>query len=207
MKDATLYYFHDPMCSWCWGFSQSLNDLRQGLPPNVAFKRILGGLAPDNSAGMSPELRLQIQSSWRRIEAMIPTIKFNFDYWEKCQPRRSTYPSCRAVIAARQQGEQYDELMTKAIQSAYYQQARNPSLDETLIEIASELKLDSLAFAESLNSASTVQALEKEIQFSRDLDIESFPSLVLQVGEKNFPIALDYLNANTMLKMISIRTG
>jgi len=203
MKPITLYYFHDPMCSWCWGFSNALRELRLGLMANIAFTRILGGLAADNSATMPIELQHQIQNGWRRIESMIPGIKFNFDYWAHCQPRRSTYAACRAVIAARRQGEQYDEIMTKAIQTAYYQQARNPSLDSTLIDIAGEQGLDQERFAVDLNSDTVNISLQKEIEFSRNLDVDSFPSLILMIDDKAIPIGIDYLNAETMLTMIS----
>ena len=129
-----LYYVHDPMCSWCWGFSSTLEALIAALPEGITFQRLLGGLAEDTDEPMDEETRAMVQSSWQRIEANIPGIKFNFDFWEKCQPRRSTYPACRAVLAARRQGR--DEDMNKAIQAAYYQQARNPSDDSTLLELA-----------------------------------------------------------------------
>jgi len=202
MNAITLYYFHDPMCSWCWGFSTSLRELRQGLPASVVFKRVLGGLAPDSSETMSDTLRQQIQNSWRRIESSIPGIKFNFDYWRLCQPRRSTYASCRAVIAARLQGAEFDEAMTKAIQIAYYQQARNPSLDDTLIEIAGEIGLDSDQFARQLNSDLVNETLQQEIRFSRELDVDSFPSLLLAIDDKAIPIGLDYLDAGNILATI-----
>jgi len=208
MNAITLYYFHDPMCSWCWGFSQALSELRRGLPETIQFKRVLGGLAADNSEIMPQQLQTQIQSGWARIEALVPGVKFNFDYWTLCQPRRSTYASCRAVIAARvicppELSAEYDEKMTKAIQAAYYQQARNPSLDETLIEIAAEIGLERQAFAEALNSEQVNQTLAKEIEFSRSLDVNSFPSLVLMIGEEDIPIGLDYVDAGKMLNMIA----
>lgn len=205
MSSIQLYYFHDPMCSWCWGFSSALQALQQSLPGQVGFNRILGGLAPDNQDIMDEEMQEQIQHSWRRIESMIPGVKFNFDYWRLCEPRRSTYASCRAVIAARQQGQQYDEIMTKAIQTAYYTQARNPSLNQTLIEVADEIGLDHDRFVQDLTADSTNHTLMNEIKFSRDLDVESFPSMLLKVEDQFYPIALDYLDADSMLKAINAR--
>jgi len=199
MNPITLYYFHDPMCSWCWGFSNALRELRNGLNENIHFKRILGGLAPDNSETMPAEMQQRIQNTWRRIESSIPGVTFNYDYWQKCQPRRSTYASCRAVIAARQQGKDFDEIMTKAIQNAYYAQARNTSLDSTLIEIAAEIRLDTSRFTQALNSDAVNSELHREILFSRDMDVDSFPSLILTIGDKAIPIALDYTNAENML--------
>jgi len=202
MSSITLYYFHDPMCSWCWGYSKTLRELRGALPANLGFSRILGGLAADTTETMPLVLQQQIQNSWHRIEDMIPDVKFNFDYWTKCQPRRSTYPACRAVIAAREQGQQYDELMTKAIQAAYYQQARNTSLDDTLTALAEEIGLEVNRFTAALNSETTRQKLIGEINFARELDVDSFPSLRLVIDDKALPIAVDYLEANITLSAI-----
>ena len=117
MTSNRLYYAHDPMCSWCWGFRPVWEQLTHRLPSNVRTQRLLGGLAPDNNQPMSEQTRERIQDTWRRIEQRIPGTEFNFDFWEKCQPRRSTYPACRAVIAAGRQGEKQEERMILAILS------------------------------------------------------------------------------------------
>ena len=74
-------------------------------------------------------------------------FKFNYDFWKKCRPRRSTYPACRAVIAARKQKNKFDMEMTLSIQKAYYLHARNPSDYETLIELAEEIGADKNKFS------------------------------------------------------------
>ncbi len=129
---ATLYYVHDPMCSWCYAFGPVLAQLQQQLPDSVKLERLLGGLAPDTDTPMEQPMRERLEATWQRIEKSVPGTTFNFDFWRNCTPYRTTYNSCRAVIAAMQQGAEYDAKMTSAIQRAYYQQARNPSLLETL---------------------------------------------------------------------------
>ena len=203
MRVATLFYIHDPMCSWCWGFAPTLKKLIASLPDDIAVRRVLGGLAKDTDAPMPEAMQTMLQNTWRNIEAKIPGTHFNFDFWTQCQPRRSTYPSCRAVIAARQQGVQFDELMTHAIQKAYYQQARNPSDIDTLIELANELGLDKDKFKQDILSVETQQKLETEIQLSRELYAESFPSLVLQRGESTWHIPVDYNDVTPMRKLIN----
>lgn len=202
-SNQILYYVHDPMCSWCWGFKRTLEQLQQQLPERVTLQRILGGLAADNPEPMDEEMQGFLQQGWRRIEQHIPGVKFNFAFWTECIPRRSTYPACRAVIAAREQGEQFDLLMTEAIQRAYYTQARNPSDETTLVELAGEIGLDVNAFAASLHAVRTEQQLTAEIDLARQLHAESFPSLVLQVGRNYWPIAIDYNDSEVMLQAIT----
>ena len=129
-------------------------------------------------------------------------MKFNFDFWAVCQPRRSTYPACRAVIAARMQGDEYDEAMTTRIQQAYYEEARNPSDNETLIELAGELGLDQRQFSRDLLAESCQQVLLNEVSLSRTLHADSFPSLVFKAGDSVWPVAIDYLDVSPMLELI-----
>lgn len=199
---AILYYIHDPMCSWCWGFSQAFAGLIEKLPENIEVRRVLGGLAPDSDLPMPEHMQQQIKSSWHQIEKTISGVTFNFNFWTQNIPRRSTYLACRAVIAAREQGEKYDELMTKAIQRAYYQEARNPSDSSVLVELAGELDLDAARFEKDLYSLKTEEHLQDEIHFSRELFAESFPSLVLQCGDEFFSIKVNYNNSDVMLKEI-----
>lgn len=200
--NPVLYYAHDPMCSWCWGFSSAFNELLDKLPVEVEVQRILGGLAMDSDVPMPESMQQQIKTTWKQIENMISGVSFNYDFWEKNIPRRSTYSACRAVIAARQQGNKYDTEMTKAIQKAYYQQARNPSNNSTLIELAAEIGLNTKYFIQTLNSKETKQQLINEINLSRSLFIESFPSLVLQLNDEHWSINIDYSSYIPMYRQI-----
>ena len=199
---AVLYYAHDPMCSWCWGFVPVLADLAAGLPDQVTLRRLLGGLAQDTDDPMPIDMQQRIQSTWHRIQETVPGADFNFDFWTQCKPRRSTWASCRAVIAARKQGMEFDRRMTTAIQRAYYLQARNPSDEATLIELAGELGLDVEQFADSLVSEETRKVLEQEMQQCAAVRASSFPALVLQSGSSEWHIPVDYRAAAPMLTLI-----
>lgn len=195
-----LYYAHDPMCSWCWAFRTSLLSLLDGLPKEIVIVRLLGGLAPDCEEPMSEETRQLVQGHWQTIERQVPVTKFNYDFWTECEPRRSTYLACRAVIAARNQGQGFDAEMTLAIQQAYYLQARNPSDYSTLFALSEELGLDTDRFAKDIKSLATDEILRQEIKQSRRLGLNSFPSLLLEKGEKQLRISPDYTNVDAMLE-------
>ena len=200
--EAVVYYVHDPMCSWCWALAPTLKQLQARMPEGVEFRRLLGGLAPDTDEPMSDELREMVQGSWRRILQHVPETELNFAFWTDCVPRRSTYPSCRAVIAAREQGAAFEVPMNTAIQRAYYTQARNPSDESTLVELAGEIGLDVERFREALGSEAVHQALEAEIAQAREMDVESFPAIVFEDRKGVRPIPLTYTDASPMLDAI-----
>lgn len=202
MANASLIYVHDPMCSWCFGFSKMLKTLLDGLPADIKVKRLLGGLAPDSTEPMPEAIRDMVRQNWQRIEQAIPGVQFNYDFWDNCEPRRATYPACRAVIAARQQGEAFDELMTRQIHQAYYQQARNPSDESTLIELAAEIGLDQRTFSIDLASNETQQSLLEEINLSRSLGVNGFPGLIMECNGRYELIRTNYTDADSMLNQI-----
>ncbi|MYB34502.1 MAG: DsbA family protein [Gammaproteobacteria bacterium] len=180
------------MCSWCWAFRPQLDRILQSLPDNIRVVRLLGGLAPDSNEPMPETMRQHLQEVWRTIAHAVPGTRFNFDFWQDCIPRRSTYPACRAVIAARNQGIEWDEKMVRAIQQAYYLEARNPSEEQTLIEIAKTIGLDDRRFSQDLGSTQTQGTLLDEITLSRNLGISGFPSLMLKQGNRLSRIPVDY---------------
>lgn len=141
--------------------------------------------------------------NWQRIETTIPGVNFNYEFWKKCTPKRSTYPACRAVIAARKQEISCEEKMIEAIQLAYYQQARNPSEIETLTELAIEIGLSGAQFEKDLNSEATDKTLMKEIHQAREMNAHSFPSLVLEMNGGFGSMAVDYDNPRSMLEIIN----
>lgn len=202
MKTSTLYYIHDPMCSWCWGFTQTYEKFIEKLGDRFEVKRLLGGLAADSDEPMNDETKNMVQNAWHKIEKTIPGKKFNFDFWQLNTPQRSTYPACRAVIAARTQGEEFDAKMTRAIQTAYYQKAQNPSDVSILLELAGELGLDKTLFKKDILSSEIQDVLLYEIKFSRSIRAKSFPSLILNTHQSLFPIPIDYCDENTMLKAV-----
>lgn len=198
-----LLYIHDPMCSWCWGFRPVLDELLERLPKRIGFSRLLGGLAPDTDQPMPDAMRQNLQATWQRIQQRLPQTRFNFDFWRLNTPRRATYPACRAVITARRLQPEAEDAMILAIQQAYYLQARNPSDDATLIELANQIGLDSHAFKAQLGAPETQRELEQEILLTRQLGVRSFPSLVLTRGDGHWSVAVDYTSADAMLEALA----
>jgi len=198
----TLYFVHDPMCSWCYAFRPVWTQIRQQLPAGIRVQYVLGGLAPDSDQPMPPETRAYIQDQWHKIIELVPGTLFNFEFWEKCQPRRSTYAACRAVLLARQHGREAEIAMIHAIQDAYYRQARNPSDDGTLCELTGQIGLDPDAFALALNAEATQEALLEDIRFARSIGGASFPSLFLQRNGAIQPIPHHYTDAAQVLRSI-----
>ncbi len=197
---STLYFYHDPMCSWCWGYRPVSDQILSRLPEGIEVVKVVGGLAPDSDEPMPQHLREGLPKAWQKIHNLLGT-EFNFEFWAKCKPRRSTYPACRAVLAAGEQ-DRYDE-MIDAIQRAYYLRALNPSDLETLELLAEELVLDIDQFAADIRSAEIEEALQRQVDFARQSPIDGFPSLAMDMGDKLVSVTRDYRDPQPTLDHIS----
>lgn len=200
MQNIILYYIHDPMCSWCWGYRPTWDTLKLNLPVEVRVQYVAGGLAPDSDQPMPIEQQKMVKAHWRTIEEKLGT-EFNYAFWSENTPRRSTYNSCRAAIAAHNQGCQIE--MIEAIQQGYYLRALNPSDKDILIGLAKKLPLDLSRFITDLNSPETEQVLMQQIQLARALTAQGFPSLVLECNNVRHSIAIDYQNYQATLAEIN----
>ena len=203
-NSAILYHVHDPMCSWCWGYRRSWDQLRAALPKSVKVINIVGGLAPDSDEEMPVDQQRTIAGYWATV-AEQTGAEFNYDFWKNCIPRRSTYPACRAVLAAAHQ--QAEQAMIDAIQRAFYLRAMNPSDDSTLIALARELGLNEKQFTDDLASPKTQAELQQSFMLRRKINVYSFPSLVLAIADHYSPIAVDYQSHLASLDAIKAITG
>ena len=91
----------------------------------------------------------------------------------------------------------------KEIQTTLEDALMNPSEEETLLQLADELGLDFDQFMADLSSDDVEQALQQQIQFTRQLPIQGFPSWVLEVDGEYHAIAVDYDSAQTSLVRIT----
>ena len=148
-------------------------------------------------------MREYVQMNWKKIEKRIPGTRFNYNFWQECQPRRSTYPACRAVLATNNQDKNLESNMINKIQQGYYLQAKNPSEDDVLVGFANELGLDIERFRIDLNSEETNKKLMQNIELAGSLNIYGFPSLILHANNTSKHIVIDYNDDISILNQIN----
>ena len=172
MTAARLLYVTDPMCAWCWGFAPVLAGVEALLHESVEIRYVMGGLAPDSEEPMDAAMKSYIRDAWQAVSERAG-VSFNFSYWDSAQPSRSTWPACRAVLAAGSRGRE----MFAAIQQAYYPDARDPSDRTTLVAIAVELGFEAKAFSAALDGPQTRALLAADFALRDSLGARGYPSV------------------------------
>ncbi|MEW6590508.1 MAG: DsbA family protein, partial [Pseudomonadota bacterium] len=95
MSKPILWYFADPMCSWCWGFSPSIEALRGEYQERLRIALVLGGLRHETTP-MTTAQREEILHHWHAVHTRTGQ-PFRFD---GALPEGFVYdtePACRAV--------------------------------------------------------------------------------------------------------------
>ena len=177
-----------------------LDDTTNHLPSEVRLQYVMGGLARDSDKPMSEETRSYVQQAWSQVTATTGA-QFNWAFWDKCEPRRSTYPACRAALAAGLQGKLPE--MFAALQRAYYLEARNPSDTSTHLELAAELDLDPDQFSDDLASTRVKDLLQDDFACRRKLRVSEFPSLILEKDGTRHPIVRGWADLDTVRDRIA----
>lgn len=192
-----LIYVMDPMCAWCYAFGPVLEEFLE-KHPFLEIDYVMGGLASDNDNPMSEDMKKTISSYWVEIEKKTQ-VTFNHNYWKQNTPYRSTYPSCRAVIAAETLKQKSSYQMVKAIQSAYYKEAKNPSLKETLLDCAISIGLDEVEFLKVFNSSVTEQNLQEHLNITSQLQVRGFPALFyINKMSEAYPLTLGFTQSSNL---------
>ena len=203
----------DPMCSWCYGFGKEVTALRQALP-TLALEVVVGGLRPGETAVMPREQRLARLEHWSRVEAA-SGLPFNREaFLANDQLVYDTEPACHAVVTARRLAPAIDQLeVLRGIQRAFYVEGRDITKGDVLADVASTL-MGALGFAitaqdflAAWQSADAVKATQEDFLQARRWGIGSFPSLLLEDGDKLYSVAPGYIDAQQLISRVRTVTG
>jgi len=177
--DARLLYVMDPMCSWCWGFAPVVEALAaQAAERGVPMQLVLGGLRRDQVA-IDAAARVRYLGYWQAVNASTGQL-FNFDAGIPLGMRYDTEAACRAVVTVRNLDAPSAWPMAQRIQQAFYQQGADVTLAATLVQLAEEIGIPRIEFAEAFDSEVQHRATAADFTWVQDLGIAGFPTLLAE---------------------------
>ena len=200
-EKASLIYFGDPMCSWCYGFSDELNEALNSLGDQVDFELVMGGLRPFNTETMT-DLKGFLTEHWNDVNSRTGQ-KFSYDILEESTMMYDTEPSCRAVVTVREMHPELAYEYFKSTQHAFYFQNKNPNLSSTFVDLAAKHGIDKEAFRQKFESDAMKVAVRGDFNMSAEIGATSFPTLILKKDETYYLISRGYAKAEVVVKSVS----
>jgi putative protein-disulfide isomerase len=182
MTTPILWYFADPMCSWCWGFTPALASLRTTYRDRLKIALVLGGLRPGEATPMTDAARADILHHWHQVHARTGQ-PFQFDGALPEGFIYDTEPASRAVVTVGGLHPALTFPMFQAIQSAFYTGGHDVTQTPVLADLAEQLGADRDSFLLAFQSDSARARTQAHFAQSRKAGVRGFPCLILQRGE------------------------
>lgn len=181
---ATLHYFYDPLCGWCYG-ATPLIAAAAGIP-GLAIELHGGGLmSGPGRCRVTPALRRYVMPHDRRIAELSGQV-FGPGYFDgllcDAEALFDSTPPIAAIRAVGHCGGQPLAMLT-AIQQAHYVDGRRIAEEPTLRELAGAQGIADAAFAAAWNNemqGPVGQHLLASQTLMREHDITGFPGLLLE---------------------------
>jgi putative protein-disulfide isomerase len=174
-----LWYFADPMCSWCWGFAPVIDAIRAAYSERLKVALSLGGLRPGTREPMTPELRAEILHHWHAVQGMTGQ-PFAFEGALPAGFVYDTEPPSRAVIAVAGLDAAAVFPYFESVQEAFYAQGQDVTQAPTLAALAERRGLDPARFLERFDSEETRKTTHKHFAAARQAGVRGFPTVILQ---------------------------
>lgn len=186
MNPPILWYFADPMCSWCWGFSPVIETLRDDYRERMKIALVLGGLRHE-TAPMTAAQREDILHHWRAVQARTGQ-PFRFD--DALPPGfvYDTEPACRAVVTVGGIDPGRIFALFKAIQTAFYAEGRDVTQPGVLAELAVGLGVDGGTFVRDFESDVAHTRTQAHFRQARQAGVRGFPTLIVQQDAQLHPV-------------------
>lgn len=174
-----LWYFADPMCSWCWGFAPVIEGIKDAYREQVRIALILGGLRPGTTEPLSSAMRAEILHHWEAVHertgqpfTFADALPEGFVY--------DTEPACRAVVTVGELQPEATFAYLKAVQAAFYAQGQDVTQPRTLATLAQAVGIEPAVFHAHFGADAVREKTQSHFRQARRAGIRAFPTLVMQ---------------------------
>ena len=177
MDEPHLIYFADPMCSWCYGFSPVIEEIRKAFGRALPVKVVMGGLRPGTETAMTKAAKAEIVGHWTHVHEATG-LPFDEHALDREGFRYDTDPGARAVVVARRESQELAVAYLTRAQQAFYAEGRDVTSGEVLADLAAELGLDRAGFLAQWESEDAKQETWRDYAVSQRAGVTAFPTLV-----------------------------
>ena len=197
-----IIYVGDPMCSWCWGISPALKEVREYYAPKgINYKIVVGGLRPGGGDAWTPEFKEFLKHHWEEVNERSGQ-PFGYTLFEKDTFEYDTEPACRAVVAARPQLEEKEMEFFEAVQHKFYVDNEDPKEVSFYESICKDMSLDFTVFKQRFQDPEVKKATYQEFMLNREWGVKGYPSVFFRKDNELFPITHGYTTTEQMKKQI-----
>jgi putative protein-disulfide isomerase len=177
MDGPHLIYFADPMCSWCYGFSPVIADIRRAFGRALPVRLVMGGLRPGTDTPMTEAAKTEVRAHWRHVQEA-SGLPFDGAVLDRPGFVYDTDPAARGVVRVRREDPELALAYLARVQHAFYAEARDVTDPDVLAELAAEFGLEPDAFLADFDTDNLKHETWRDYGVSQRAGVTGFPTLV-----------------------------
>jgi putative protein-disulfide isomerase len=177
---SKIIYFFDPLCGWCYGFSEVISSLYENYQDRTDFQMVLGGMIVGEREGPIGEFANYILDALPRLQNMTGVSigdAFKQSLRDQSLYQSSVKPS-KAIITMRQRAPQKAFQFARAVQQKQFIEGHDLQDNQTYEELAQSWDVDPTEFLDQMQSTQVAEAFERDQQLTQQMGVQGFPTLV-----------------------------
>lgn len=198
----TLIYVHDPLCGWCFGFTEAISHVAKSFP-DLSIEIRLGGLVTGDRIAPYATLHDYVKANSSKMQS-VTGARIGDAFLNERLPSQtlmSSHPPNCAILTVRETESARALDFTIAVQDAHFVDGADLNLPELYSRIACDLNLPTVSF-EIPPPHDVPASLLSEYKATHALNFSGYPSLFVRstTGEQP-PVSLSY-DGPTLIKTL-----
>lgn len=176
-----IYYVMDVMCGWCYAFSDVITKINEEFKDQADFSIVPAGMwLNENIKKITPNFSDFIRENNIRITE-ISGKEFGEDFYLMLKDRDTvldSLPGSKAINIINKIDNKASFKYLKALQKEFFVNGKNMNDLNVYSKIAEELGIDGENFKKQFSSKELIDETFKQFNFTKELGVRSYPSLV-----------------------------
>lgn len=191
-----FYYIFDPLCVFCYGFSQIIHNLYNDYKEEFEFELLPGGLWIDShKKRVTPQVAVNLTKASKKIGSMSGRV-FGDGFYELLETDHEfdSFIGSKAFLTAAELDNSDPLNYLEKLYELTFIRGNNTNNEEMYIEAAKETGLDSHMFKELFTSQDKTDETRNKINKVREMGVKSYPTLLLEKEGAIFSYDINYGN-------------
>ncbi len=185
-----IMYISDPMCSWCYGFSPVITQIREKYSDQFNFKLLMGGLRPGTTEPLGEALQKEILHHWEAVNERTGR-PFTFEGLT-ADMVYDTEPPSRAIVTARELTPGSEFELLQRIHHAFYVDNKDMNDVNTFLPLLEGLGVDETQFVQYFEHDAMKEKTNNDFVMKNIMQVPGFPYVMGVKEAKLYDIAYGY---------------
>lgn len=177
METPRLIYFADPMCSWCYGFSPVIQQIRENFGRALPIQLVMGGLRPGTDTPTTDAAKAELKTHWGHVHEATG-LPFDGAVLDREGFLYDTDPAARAVVRVRREDGEKALAFLRRLHHAFYAEGQNVTDPQVLADLAAEFGVDRQAFLADFDTDDLKHETWNDYAIAQKAGVTGFPTLV-----------------------------